>query len=84
MHALCWIHAERAITKIIPHNEREAKAIIEEAKKGFWKIYKKLKIYKLNPREKFGRQIDEEFDKLCTNYSGFSTLDNTLRRLQKN
>jgi len=83
LHALCWIHAERAITKIVPYNENDARAI-EETKKGFWEIYKKLKSYKINPTKKFGNQIAEEFDKLCSNFTGFATLNNALRRLKKN
>ncbi len=47
-HALCWIHAERVINRLIPLNDDHVKAV-DDAREQLWSIYHDLKAYKLNP-----------------------------------
>jgi hypothetical protein len=47
-HALCWIHAERVINRLIPLNPEQAVAV-EQIRDLIWGIYNDLKAYKLNP-----------------------------------
>ena len=47
-HALCWIHAERIINRLIPLNGDHLKAV-EAVREQLWSIYRDLKAYKLNP-----------------------------------
>src|SRR5271157_2351334 len=47
-HALCWVHAERLIHKLIPANDKQRNAV-EVAKRMVWWFYRQLKDYKLAP-----------------------------------
>ena len=47
-HALCWIHAERLVHKLVPANDKQRNAI-EIAKRMIWWFYRALKDYKLAP-----------------------------------
>ena len=47
-HALCWVHAERLVHKLIPANDKQRNAI-EIAKRMIWWFYRALKDYKLAP-----------------------------------
>lgn len=82
-HALCWIHAERAINRLIPLNEMQAKEI-EKTLERFWKIYKKLKAYKLNPNVRKSKKIIELFYELCSVKTDYCDLKEALGRLSKN
>ncbi len=50
-HALCWIHAERTLNKLIAPNEEKRK-ILEDLRKQLWYFYDDLKDYKTSPNEK--------------------------------
>ena len=47
-HALCWVHAERLIGKIVPYTD-QARDDLENIKDQLWNLYKDLKAYKRNP-----------------------------------
>ena len=48
IHALCWVHAERLVHKLVPANDKQRNAI-EVAKRMIWWFYGSLKEYKLAP-----------------------------------
>ena len=48
VHALCWVHAERLVHKLVPANDKQRNAI-EVAKRMIWWFYGSLKEYKLAP-----------------------------------
>ena len=50
-HALCWIHAERTLSKLIAPSA-EKKQILEDVRKQVWQLYDELKAYKESPNEK--------------------------------
>ncbi len=80
-HALCWVHAERLVHKLVPANEKQRNAI-EVARRMIWWFYTALKEYKLTPSpekaERLRAQFDRIFDRCRT---GYATLDSLLRRL---
>jgi hypothetical protein len=82
-HALCWIHAERTINKLIPVGDQEVKAL-EKTRERFWRLYADLKIYKQAPDEVKKTLLTTEFDRLFTTTTDFYLLDLALRRLYKN
>ena len=47
-HALCWVHAERLVHKLIPATDKQRNAV-EVAKRMIWWFYRCLKDYKLSP-----------------------------------
>ena len=83
LHALCWIHAERTLNKIIGFNDKQRQAI-EEIRDRFWDLYDQLKRYKKNPTEKKRAKISDYFDKLFTTKTCFATLNLALKRIKEN
>jgi hypothetical protein len=81
-HALCWIHAERLINRLVPLSENQAK-IIETVLNKFWVIYADLKAYKLNPSQEEKKRITKCFDELCATESSYP-LSGALQRLARN
>lgn len=82
-HALCWIHAERAITRLIPDGVGQTKSL-KRTLDRFWTLYRLLKKYKEKPTMLLRRQINQDFDELCAKRTGCATLKNALRRLKRN
>lgn len=64
-HALCWVHAERLIGKIVPYTD-QARDDLENVKDQLWDLYKDLKAYKLNPHSKAKQALEEAFDTIFT------------------
>ena len=83
-HALCWVHAERLVHKLIPANDKQRNAI-EIAKRMIWWFYRALKDYKLAPSAEQAELLRAQFDRIFKRAStGFATLDRLLRRLHRN
>ena len=83
-HALCWIHAERLVHKLVPANDKQRNAI-EIAKRMIWWFYRALKDYKLAPSVKQAQLLRARFDRIFKRAStGYATLDRLLRRLFRN
>jgi hypothetical protein len=82
-HALCWIHAERVINRLIPLNPNQAIAV-EEIRGGIWAIYRDLKAYKLNPVATQADSIRQRFKELCQTKTCYATMNEALKRMGKN
>ncbi|EKD77501.1 MAG: hypothetical protein ACD_42C00316G0010 [uncultured bacterium] len=79
-HALCWIHAERGITTLIPSNQMQINTV-EWARKQIWDIYHLLIDYKKNPDKKLKFQITKQFNALCKTKTDYQTLNLVLKRM---
>jgi Transposase IS66 family len=79
-HALCWVHAERLIHKLIPANDKQRNAV-EVARRTVWWLYRQLKDYKLAPSPKPAAELRPSFDRIFKRRTGSATLDRLLRRL---
>jgi hypothetical protein len=64
-HALCWVHAERNLKKIIPKSAEEA-ADLEKILDLIWKFYRELKNYKDNPVEEQKLYLHKRFDEIMS------------------
>src|SRR5271165_4191194 len=62
-HALCWVHAERLIHKLIPANDKQRNAV-EVAKRMVWWFYRQLKDYKLAPNPMRAAELSARFDRI--------------------
>ena len=82
-HALCWIHAERTINKLIAPSEEKRK-ILEEVRKQIWDFYKDLKAYKISPDETKKAQLEDRFDDIFTQKTDYQMLNLALGRLYNN
>ena len=83
LHALCWIHANRAIDKVIPFTDR-ARQDLADVKDQVWRLYEGLKAYKHNPNPSDKDRLDGCFDQLFTQTTASETLNMVLKRIYKN
>jgi hypothetical protein len=84
VHALCWVHAERLVHKLIPANDRQRNAV-ETARRMIWWFYRALRDYKLAPSPTQSELLRARFDRIFNRAStGYATLDKLLRRLFHN
>jgi hypothetical protein len=82
-HALCWIHAERALRRLVPPGpvQRQAQArVLDE----LWKYYRALKAYQQSPQVEEATRLSAQFDALCVQTTGYHALDKALGRLHQN
>jgi Transposase IS66 family len=83
-HALCWVHAERLVHKLVPANDKQRNAI-EIAKRMIWWFYRSLKDYKLAPSPQQAQVLRARFERIFKRgRTGYATLDSLLRRLLRN
>lgn len=82
-HALCWIHAERVLAKLVGFND-EQRAALEQVRSVVWELYRDLKAYKAAPTDKAGVALAKRFDDLCATHTCFSSLNKALERMGKN
>src|SRR5712692_6397645 len=61
VHAACWIHAERPLAKLVPHND-EHRAAIEKIRTQIWELYQDLKAYREKPDEAQRPVLEARFD----------------------
>lgn len=82
-HALCWIHAERVLAKLVGFND-EQRAALDQVRTMVWKLYRDLKAFKKRPKAKVGRALERQFDQLCATKTCFASLNHALERMAKN
>ncbi|MCP4264679.1 MAG: transposase, partial [Candidatus Brocadiaceae bacterium] len=83
LHALCWIHAERTIRKIVPFTEKQ-RAALESCREKIWDLYADLKLYKENPTYPKKMELENRFDEIFQEETCFMTLNRALKRLYSN
>jgi FtsZ-binding cell division protein ZapB len=79
-HALCWVHAERLVHKLIPANDKQSNAV-EVARRMIWWFYRRLKEYKRAPSPEQASLLRAQFDRIFKRRTGYATLDRLLKRL---
>jgi hypothetical protein len=80
LHALCWIHAERKLSILLPFNDYERK-ILEEIRDEIWSYYRDLKMYKDSPNEDKKRQLETRFEEIFTQKTKFETINKALQSI---
>jgi hypothetical protein len=83
LHALCWIHAERTIKKLIGYTEEQRQAL-EDSRCRIWGFYADLKAYKQAPDEAGKVELEALFDEIFTEKTCFVSLNQALKRIHKN
>jgi hypothetical protein len=83
LHALCWIHANRAIDKIIPFTD-QAKIDLDTVKDQVWHLYEELKSYKENPKPADKKRLNDLFDEIFTQKTSSASLNAALKRINNN
>lgn len=75
-HALCWIHAERSINKLVGFNK--------EKRSEIWDFYAELKAYKLHPDTNKKAQFETRFDEIFIGDTCFASLNQALKMIWQN
>jgi hypothetical protein len=80
LHALCWVHMERHIARLIPLTDAE-RAAHEAARDAIWEYYQRLKAYRKSPTPKQRARLETDFDRLFLKDTGWSELNEELRKI---
>ncbi|MGO8373287.1 transposase [Rhizobium ruizarguesonis] len=81
-HALCWVHGERLLQKLMPATAKEERwvAVVRDL---LWRFYKALKAYKQNPCPQSAPAFRRRFDRIFTLRTGYEALDKLLEQLHR-
>jgi hypothetical protein len=82
VHAACWIHAERPLAKLVPHNE-EHRAAIEKIRHHIWELYQELTAYREQPHEAQRAVLASRFDALVGQRTGYPSIDGVLKEMRE-
>jgi hypothetical protein len=82
-HALCWIHAERLLSKLVGFNGTQRKAL-QDIRTTLWQLYRDLKAYQANPTAEKKAQLEQRFDQMCATKTCFASLNLALKRMHRN
>ena len=83
IHALCWVHAERNLVKLVAVDDAQREALAG-VRSQVWVIYDALKAYQHTPCPQARSRIEQDFETLCTTRTGFETLNQALQRMHRN
>jgi hypothetical protein len=81
-HALCWVHAERLVHKLVPANDQQRRAV-ELTRSLIWWLYADLKVWQRDPCPRRAAALRARFDRIFTRRSGYVVLDRLLARLHR-
>jgi hypothetical protein len=82
-HALCWIHAERLLAKLVGFNDSQREAL-ERVRTELWELYRDLKAYRDQPTPQGKQSLEQRFDALCAPSTCFTSLNLALKRMGRN
>lgn len=83
LHSLCWIHANRAIDKIVPFPD-QAKKDLENVNDQIWQLYEGLKSYTQNPTPADKKCLNAMFGEIFTQNTDSASLNLALKRIFNN
>ena len=73
-HALCWIHAERHLRRIVCVTDEQHRQVALQRQLVWW-FYADLKLYKDDPTVIRRTALKQRFDRIFTRVTGFVELD---------
>jgi hypothetical protein len=81
VHASCWVHAERPLVKLVPHNDQH-RAVIEKVRGQIWELYQALKAYRAQPDAAQGPVLTARFDAVVDQRTGYPSIDGVLKEMR--
>ena len=78
VHALCWLHVERPLERLVPHNEKHRLAI-ERIRQRIWELYTGLKAYQQAPSLTARDALAKQFDELVADRTDYPSIDGVLK-----
>ena len=82
LHALCWVHAERLVHKLVPATPEQRRAV-EVTRTLIWWFYADLKTWARDPCPRRAAALRARFDRIFGRRTGYATLDRLLARLHR-
>jgi hypothetical protein len=82
VHAACWVHAERPLAKLVPHNE-EHRAAIDHVRSQIWELYQDLKAYREQPQEARRLGLETRFDTLVNQRTAYPSINGVLKEMRE-
>jgi hypothetical protein len=81
VHAACWLHAERPLSRMIPYSDKH-RAAIAQVRGQIWALYQDLKDYRQRPEPSRRPGLEARFDALCAQRTGFPSIDGVLKDMR--
>ena len=81
-HALCWVHAERLVHKLVPVAQAHRRAV-DITRQLIWWFYRDLKAYQRDPCRGRAAALRARFDRIFGRRTGYVMLDRLLARLSR-
>lgn len=78
VHALCWLHVERPLERLVPHKEKHRQAI-EQIRQRIWELYTGLKAYRQAPTMAAREALGKQFDELVAQRTDYPSIDGVLK-----
>jgi Transposase IS66 family len=83
VHALCWVHAERPLARMIPFNDKH-RAAIEQVREQIWQLYQDLKAYRTQPDPATKASLEARFDTLVGQPTDFpASIGGVLKEMRE-
>jgi len=82
VHAACWVHAERPLARMIPHNEQHRLAI-EQVRQEIWELYQDLKAYQQQPQPAQVSVLTARFEALCNQQTVYPSINQVLKDMRE-
>src|SRR3954453_3763279 len=82
-HALCCIHAERHLRRIVCVTDEQYRLVALQRQLVWW-FYADLKLYKDDPTAIRRTALKQRFDRIFTRVTGFAELDDAVARTHAN
>jgi hypothetical protein len=77
--ALCWVHDGRHYKKLMPYVAHH-QTLLAEFQREYWRYYAKLEQYRAEPQETKAKQLEQEFDTLFSQVTGYDELDKRIAK----
>jgi hypothetical protein len=81
-HALCWVHAERLVHKLLPVTAAQRRAV-DLVRQLIWWFYRDLKAWQYQPDRRRAAGLRTRFERIFGRRTGYVTLDRLLARLRE-
>src|SRR5579864_1846697 len=82
VHASCWVHAERPLQRLLPHNE-EHRAAIEKVRQEIWDFYQDLKAFRAQPDVGQKPILEARFDTFCDQRTAYPSINSVLKEMRE-
>jgi len=83
VHGLCWVHAERPLSHLVPLNALD-RCAIAWVRRQVWFVYRDLKAYRQAPDPAAKDRITAGFEALCATETTCKPLNEVLHGFQRN